>query len=115
MKKIEDIQVELRNIKYKIEETELNPAKEKRLRKRIPFLKHCIMYLESNPDTNFVKSEITKVEEMINRRMNLFVLDNYESAGVDKKTVNKLKKEHEKKYDVPKLREQVRTLRFILN
>ena len=90
----------------------LKKAQVSKLNKRLQFLRFCIRYLETNPDHLFIRKEITKVEEMITRRMILFVLDDAESKP--KSLVNKLKKQHEKKYEIPKFREQVRTMRFIL-
>lgn len=112
MKKIADLERELEGVKYRLKNDEMKPAAEKRLRKRIPFLKTCIAYLESKPSEIFVTEEVAKVELKINRRMELFVLDDYQA--LDKKTVNRMKKTYEKKYEVPHLREQVRTLRFLL-
>lgn len=112
MKKIDQLEGELRDIKHSIENEVLKPAQEKRLRKRIPYIRHCIKYLESEPKESFVKSEIQKCEDKITIRMSHFVLNNVEE--LDKKTVTKLKKAHEKLHEIPKLREQVRTLRYIL-
>lgn len=112
MKTIPELKAEVKDIEYKIHHEEMKPAAQKRLRKRIPFLKTCIMYLEEKPDHQYMRSEIQKIETKITLRMNQFVLDDYKE--VDKQTVNKLKKAHEKKYEIPHLREQVRTLRFLL-
>lgn len=112
MKTIPELQKELKDVEYSIQNDEMKPAAERKLRKRIPFLRTCIKYIETNPSQSFMKSEIEKVENKINLRMGQFCLDDYQD--LDKKTVNKLRKQHEKKYEVPHLREQVRTLRFLL-
>lgn len=49
MKTIKQLQDEKASIKYDIENKEMKPAAEKKLRKRIPFLNHCVLYLESEP------------------------------------------------------------------
>lgn len=111
MKTIKAIGEEITDIKYKIEHEEMKPAIEKRLRKRIPFLKMCIAYLESGATKEFVLSELKKVDEKIDRRMNLFVLKDEEK--LTKKEVSKLRKEHEKLHEVKHLRDQLKALRFL--
>jgi len=83
-----------------------------KLNKKLVFLRFCIKYLETNPDHLFIRKEIGRVENMITSRMVLFVLDDAENKP--KSLVNKLKKQHENKYEIPKFREQVRTMRFLL-
>lgn len=102
----------LQEDKQKKVEDRMKKSAATKLRKKIPFLKTCIMYVESGPSEQFVKKEIERIETKINLRMGLFILDDYKE--VDKKTVSKFKREHEKKYEIPHLREQVRTLRFLL-
>lgn len=114
MKTVKELKEEIVSIKHSLENDKMKKAAQTRMRKRLPFLKLCIMYLESNPDHKYMRAEIEKVETKINLRMIQFPLDQYQTDGVDKKTVNRLKKAHEKKYEVPHLREQVRTLRFLL-
>lgn len=111
MKTVRQLQNELSDLKVKIEQED-DKKKEKKLRKKIPYLNTCIMYLESNPDELFIKQEIEKVETKINLRMQQFILDDIENKP--KSLVSKLKRQHEKQYDIPKLREQVRTLRYLL-
>jgi hypothetical protein len=106
----EDLSAIVARIKNKDKE-ELKPAIEKRLRKRITFLNTCIMYLEHEPTSAFIKSEIEKVRAKIDRRMGLFIFD---EVMVDKKTVAKMRKAHEKQYEVPHLRDQLYALRFLL-
>jgi hypothetical protein len=115
MKTIKELQQELKDAEYAIHhDKELKPSAIKKLRKRVPFLRTCIKYIESGPSAIFMKQEIEKVENKINLRMVQFPLDDYQSQNLDKKTVSRLKKEHENKYEIPHLREQVRTLRFLL-
>ena len=112
MKTIADIQREIADIKHEIENTEMKKAAETKLRKRIAYLRTCVLYLETNPSPSFLKAEIEKVENKISLRMVGFSLDG--SLGMTKSFVLKLKKAYEKQYDVPKLREQVKTMRFLL-
>lgn len=116
MKTIIELKDELTDIKYRIQNEEMKPAAEKRLRKRIPFLNHCIQYIESNPSRDFVKKQLQDCETKISLRMNQFPLDEYMAAEppMDKPTIRKLRTAHEKKCEIPHLRDQVRALRFLL-
>lgn len=111
MKTIKEIQEDLVAIKEQITDGGLKPAEERRLRKRIPFLNMCIMYLEHNPPLSFLNSEHKKVQTKIDRRMALFIFDDLK---VDKKTVAKMRKAHEKQYEVAHLREQLKALKFLI-
>lgn len=112
MKTIADIQKEIADIKYEIENTEMKKAAETKLRKRIAYLRTCVLYLETNPSPSFLKSEIEKVENKISLRMVNFSLDG--SLGMTKSFVLKMKKSYEAQFDIPKLREQVKTMRYLL-
>lgn len=121
MKQAKEIKLELsevtnclHNKEFEGKSERARKAHEKRLRKKIPFLKTCIMYLESSPTEAFVKKELDRIETKINLRMSQFPLDQYQKSDMPLTEVNKLKKAHEKKYEIPHLREQVRTLRFLL-
>lgn len=116
MKTVKELKDEIADIKYKIQNQEMKAAVEKRLRKRIPFLSTCIAYVESEPSRDFVKKQLGDCENKISLRMRLFPLDQYmaEDSKVDKPTIRKLKMAHEKKYEIPHLRDQVRALRFLL-
>jgi hypothetical protein len=111
MKKIIEIKSEISDIKHKIEGGVL-PSEEKRLRKKIPFFKKCILYLETEPDENFCKNEVDRVCKMINKRMELFKPINEEKLA--KKDLAKAKKDHEKEWDIPKMRMQLKTLNYLL-
>ena len=116
MKTIKELQEELADIKYKIQNEEMKPAVEKRLRKRIPFLKLCVSYLESNPDKAYLKKEVDGIEAKIDSLMSRFPIEKYEKQEppLTKPEISKLRKIHEKEYQIPHMRTQVRTLRFLL-
>lgn len=112
MKTIADIQREIADIKHEIENTEMKKAAETKLRKRIAYLRTCVLYLETNPSPSFLKDEIEKLETKISLRMiNFSIAD----ADIKPKTVlSKIKKEYEKQFDIPKLRDQIKTIRYLL-
>src|SRR5688572_10103214 len=112
MKTIPELKQELLEVKHRIQNEELKRGEENKLRKRLPFLKTCIMYLEEKPNPAYMKDEIKKIQTKIDLRMNEFPLDDY--FELDKKTVAKLRRDHEKKFQIPHLREQVKTLKFLL-
>lgn len=111
MKTIKSIKEEIVEVKYRIENEEMKSAAVKRLKNRIAFLKLCIAYIETNPAKEFILSELKKVDEKIDKRMNLFVLSGEEN--MTKKDVSKLRKAHEKLYEVKRLRDQLRALKFL--
>ncbi len=82
------------------------------MKKRLALLKIVSLYLETNPTIEFLKREVDRIENCISLRMVSFVLDDAESKP--KTFISKMRKAHEKMYDIPKLREQVKTMRFIL-
>jgi hypothetical protein len=112
MKTIADIQREIADIKHEIENTEMKKAAENKLRKRIAYLRTCVLYLETNPSPSFLKEEITKLETKITLRMANFSITDAEAKP--KTYLGKIKKAYEKQFDVPKLREQIKTMRFLL-
>lgn len=119
MKSIKELQEELTEVRRKLNnkhKEEIKPSQEKKLRKLIPFLNHCIQYIETNPSRDFVKKQLGDCETKISLRMNQFPLDEYmaQDPPMDKPTVRKLRTAHEKKYEIPHLRDQVRALRFLL-
>jgi hypothetical protein len=113
MKTIAQIKQKKADIKHSIESGKtLTAAGEKRLRKKIPFLNTCILYLETNPQPSFIKSELEQTEAKITILMSRFVLNNVDE--IPKSEVSRMRREHEKKYGIKILREQIKTLIFLL-
>lgn len=112
MRTVKQVKDEIKEIEHRLQTEELKKAVNTKLRKRIQYLRHCIMYIETNPSPQFIKDEIKKVETKIDLRMNQFVLDGIEQ--MPKSVVAKLRREHEKMYEIPKLKEQVKTMKYIL-
>lgn len=83
------------------------------LRKRLPFIKTCILYLELSPSEEFIQKEkdrISNLIEAVNKRYS-------ELPKNDKMTLseaNKMKKEFEADYEVPKYKSQLKALNFLL-
>jgi len=112
MKKIVEIKNEISDIKHKIEEEGVLQSQEKRLRKKVPLLRKCILYLETEPSEDFCKSEVDRICKAINKRMELFAPINEEK--LTKKDLAKARKDHEKEWDIPKMRMQLKTLNYLL-
>lgn len=113
MRTIKQVNEEIKEIENRLNTEELKKSVSTKLRKRITHLRKCKMYIETNPSTQYMNDEIKKIETKISLRLACFILE-----GVDampKSLVNKLKREFEKEYDIPKLREQVKTIRYILS
>ncbi len=82
-----------------------------RLQKRLDLLRTLKSYLETSPAQEFIDSELNRLETLINAKMIEFDPDKYEK--LTKKEVTKLKKDHEKMYNIPHFRSQVRALRIL--
>lgn len=79
-----------------------------RILKRLEFLKLIKNYLTESPTEEFIKKEIGRVENRINALMALFNAAAYKEP---KKAMEKFEREN----GVPRLRDQLRALRFILD
>lgn len=119
MRTQKEITTEINEIIGKINEDLRKPPKDRmkkqvrtRLTKRMVFLRLCDTYLKTEPSVLFLTEEIVKLENKISLRMIGFPVDKYSTLG--KTYLTKIKNEYEKQYDVPKLRDQLRTLRFLL-
>lgn len=86
--------------------TSINKSKLSRNKNRIEFLRIVEKYLESAPDELFLTRDIKRIEDRINLIHKEFPHGNY-------KDPKEAFKEHEKKWGVPQLKIQLRTLRYI--
>ena len=117
MKTIQEVKADRDECLQMIEDAKKDkqPRQVKRLTKKIPWYKDAILYIETNPIESFVQNEIDRLKGMLELRKNMFVVlpefltKEQEEAG----WLNKMKKQHEVKYEMPKLREQLRMLQYI--
>ncbi len=79
-----------------------------RAKNRILLLKDILRYIEGMPEEGFVKNEIKRLENRINRFLNEFNPKDYKDPKA-------ALKKYEADMGIPKLRKQIRVLRFILN
>lgn len=112
MKTTKDVIKEIAEIKEVVTTQSLKPSVSAALVNRIPILNECLMYLETNPSEEFVASEIERIEKKINNRMLDFALP---EDKVSKKEYSTLRTAHENKHEIPRLRTQVKMLRYLLN
>ncbi len=104
-------------IKQEIKEVEKELANESggkpsiinRLKKRLQFLATCKNYIESKPTEEFVKKEVTRLENKINLLTAGFI----KPENIDNKTLAKIKSEYDSEMGIKKLRNQLRTLRYL--
>jgi len=82
----------------------------KKAQKRVKYLRLIRTYLETSPSSEFVKSEIYRLETLITAIMARFSMESIK----DEYSKKLAKKKHEKDNEIPKYREQIRNLRFIL-
>lgn len=79
-----------------------------RILKRIEFLKLIKNYLTESPTEEFITKEIQRIEDRINALIALF---NPKAYKEPKTAMQKFERDN----GIPKLRDQLRALRFILN
>ena len=113
MRTIKQVNEEIKEIENRLNTEELKKAVSTKLRKRILLLRQCAMYIETNPSPQYMKDEIKKIETKISLRLENFTLEGV--GAMPKSLANKLRREFEKEYDIPKLRQQVKTIRYILS
>lgn len=82
----------------------------KEFQKRAVFLKNIKLYLERSPTSSFIKSEIERIENRIELLMNQF----FAIHIAYNPSMSPLRRKYEKENDIPKLKMQLKTLRFIL-
>jgi len=66
MKKLKTITDELKGL-IREASAENDPKVKKKLKLRIPFLRMCVMYVESNPSDDFINSEIERINNRIEK------------------------------------------------
>ena len=114
MKNKQDIQKEISAIENlsSTDIEEMKPSAWKRLQKKLELLRLFVIYLETHPTEEFVRSEIARIEMIVSAKMLLFNPEAYED--LPKKEVSKLRLKHEAMYDIKKMRSQVRNMRMLL-
>lgn len=106
-REISELSLRLDNESKDMKRTEKN-----KVNKKIQFLRHVMAYLNSFPSEQFVTSEISRLSK---RRQ--LIADSY-SAWIPSKYFEKDKdklKEYEKENGIPKLKIQLKALKFILD
>ena len=112
MRTVNNLQAEIREVYSTIENgKDLKPSEFKKLRKRFTWLRTCVMYLETLPNETSLRRQIEVVESKINLRM---LAQPEIPDNITRPQVTKMKREYEKSSGVTLLREQARTLRYLL-
>lgn len=113
MKKIESLRLEI----AQNEESALYidcDKKKKSLGRKNKELREVIMYLETNPNELFIKSEIVRVNKVIQAKLDGF---DYWSKNICDKSVevNKRKSMFSSQMGISNLKKQLKQLKFIYN
>lgn len=106
------ISQEIADLRIKLGDEDIKTAQVNRIKKRILFLKHVAIYLESSPTEAFIRSESDRIQ----KRINLISADypRWITSKFFIKEKEKLK-EYLKENEVPKLKMQLSALFFIQN
>lgn len=113
MKKIESLKLEItQNEDFAL--TVDCDRKKKSLGKKNKELREIIMYLETNPNASFVKSEINRIDKIIQSKLDNY---NYWSKNICDKNVevSKRKSMFNSQMGLTGLRRQLKQLKFIYN
>lgn len=85
--------------------------RKKRLKKDFDWLKVCYMYLTTNPTELFLEQEKDRLANRLRLIESGYVYDERQTLDAQKKD----KKDYEKTMGVAKIKEQLKTIKFILN
>jgi hypothetical protein len=117
MKTIPQIKAEIQGIERQLKSGEYESKSRSAMYKKIDHLRACILYLETAPNAEFVRNELKRLDATINNRCKVidefFSTESYQK--MTKPALTKLRKEHEKQNDLPKLRTQLDTLNYLLS
>jgi len=107
MRSLLDVNTEILTLTEEITTgTPLKPAQVSRRKNRIEYLRTIKAYLETGPTLTYIDLEIDRLENRITLLSNSFDRSQY-------KDPKEAFKKYEKEMDIPQLRKQLRTLRFI--
>lgn len=112
MKTIQEVEVEINDILTQIEANKkAKIAKNAKLSNRLDFLKTMKWYLKTNPNEDFIRKELNRVQRLVD------LIDDgfdywFKSSGMTDKKKARIKYNTELGYD--KSKQQIKTLTFLL-
>jgi hypothetical protein len=115
MKTEKQLKTEIKEVLSEIQEADKFSKRGKKLikkaKQKLTYLKTCLAYIETHPSPEFIQKEI----ERLSNRINLLDTQYDEWKNLPRKDVIKgnLKTFYLKKVDVPHLKNQIKTLKFI--
>jgi len=106
---------------FKEKETVINESKsiqdcnyKRKIQKRVEFLKQMQFYLETNPTIDFIQKQYDKLSSKIDC-IDKEYFDNYEWASkLDAITRRKTRNTFDEMYDVKKIKNQMKALKYLL-
>lgn len=108
MKTIEIITEEMNDL-MAIDRKKSTARQLSKARKRVYFLTLCRNYLETSPTDEFLQAEEKRLQQIINN-----VGSRFTGEFATLASENAAKKEFNKKYDIPKYKDQLKVIRFLL-
>lgn len=109
MKAIEYLQDELTEL-LNTNQDDFTKPQLNRIKKRIQFVRTCVMYLESNPSEDFLNKEASRLKARIG-----LIADSFKDYSRPAGVRGSIRKYYDKEMGVPLLNIQLRTIKFILN
>ena len=83
---------------------------ERKLKKKLQYLKTCLLYLETRPTKTFLEKE----KDRLLNRINLIQKQLEIPENVARSEATKIRSKFEKQWDVPKLKTHLSTINFLL-
>lgn len=110
MKSLKQLKEELSQLE-KYGQVKMKPAEKKRHVAQVNFVRLCISYIESKPNPEYLKKEMERLKNRIEKIHSGF-RSNYEQ---DTKYYKEAKKNYLKEMNIAQVRSQIKTLNYLLN
>ncbi len=112
LKEVKDEISELLSVNYdKLLPSQIKKEKTK-ARNRLKFLKLMKIFLEGEPSKTLLRTQLDKVENSVEIIMSRFSFSKYQNMTASE--IAKKRTEYEKAEDVPKMKQQIKVLKFLL-
>lgn len=115
MKTLAEVRKDIANIenKYVPGQQPKKKAEKKADQDLVAFYRNALLYLETSPTEDFIKKQMIDTLAKINRRLEMWKAP--EDERILQKEINRRRREHEKEWGVPELRQKYRMLQYLLN
>ncbi|MDD4971930.1 MAG: hypothetical protein PHT07_21090 [Paludibacter sp.] len=111
MKTAQQLKVKILQLTSEAQHKETQQKRVKAIKKRLTFLRFCLKYIETNPSEECLKRQLNECEHQIAVYDSRF--SDFEARQV--KELKNVRQYYDGINGIPKLKEQIRTVNFILS